>query len=448
MIDTADRAIAIVGLEAVMPGARDGATFWQNIKNKVYSISEVQPDRWDPALYYDADIAAPDKCYTKLGGWVRDFEWEPMKWRLPIPPKVSEQLDDGQRWSVALSRRALMQAGWPKWNVDDERVAVILGNAIGGEKHYSTSMRIQFPEFARELRNAPSFQAVPENIREQIIAEAHKSFVALTPGITEDTMPGELANIIAGRVANLFNFRGPNFTTDAACASGLAAINSAMFGLANHEFDVAVTGGVDRNMGIAAFVKFCKIGALSATGTRPFDAGADGFVMGEGASIFIMKRLADAERDGDTIYAVMTGIAGSSDGKGKGITAPNPVGQRIAVQRAWVNASVDPATVGLMEAHGTSTRVGDVAELSAMGEVFGKAGAEVGSIALGSVKSNIGHLKAAAGTAGLFKAVMSLHEKVLPPSLNFNVPNPNLDWASSAFKVNTCLLYTSPSPRD
>src|SRR5664280_818649 len=219
MIDTADRAIAIVGLEAVMPGARDGAAFWQNIKNKVYSISEVHPDRWDPALYYDADIAAPDKCYTKLGGWVRDFEWEPMKWRLPIPPKVSEQLDDGQKWSVALSRGALMQAGWPKWNVDDERVAVILGNAIGGEKHYSTSMRIQFPEFARELRNAPSFQAVPENIREQIIAEAHKSFAALTSGITEDTMPGELANIIAGRVANLFNFRGPNFTTDAACAS-------------------------------------------------------------------------------------------------------------------------------------------------------------------------------------------------------------------------------------
>src|SRR5674536_284777 len=353
MIDTADRAIAIVGLEAVMPGARDGATFWQNIKNKVYSISEVHPDRWDPALYYDADIAAPDKSYTKIGGWVRDFEWEPMKWRLPIPPKVSEQLDDGQKWSVALSRGALMQAGWPKWNVDDERVAVILGNAIGGEKHYSTSMRIQFPEFARELRNAPSFQAVPENIREQIIAEAHKSFAALTSGITEDTMPGELANIIAGRVANLFNFRGPNFTTDAACASGLAAINSAMFGLANHEFDVAVTGGVDRNMGIAAFVKFCKIGALSATGTRPFDAGADGFVMGEGASIFIMKRLADAE-------------------------------------------------------------------LSAMGEVCGKAGADAGSIALGSVKSNIGHLKAAAGTAGLFKAVMSLHEKVLPPSLNFN----------------------------
>src|SRR5664280_2625810 len=111
MIDTADRAIAIVGLEAVMPGARDGAAFWQNIKNKVYSISEVHPDRWDPALYYDADIAAPDKCYTKLGGWVRDFEWEPMKWRLPIPPKVSEQLDDGQRWSVALSRGALRQAG-------------------------------------------------------------------------------------------------------------------------------------------------------------------------------------------------------------------------------------------------------------------------------------------------------------------------------------------------
>ena len=160
-------------------------------------------------------------------------------------------------------------------------------------------------------------------------------------------------------------------------------------------------------MGVAAFVKFCKIGALSATGTRPFDAGADGFVMGEGAALFVLKRLADAERDGDRIYAVLLGIAGSSDGKGKGITAPNPVGQRLAIARAWQNAGADPATVSLIEAHGTSTRVGDAAELESLTSVFGSAGVAPGAIALGSVKSNIGHLKAAAGTAGLFKMVMA-----------------------------------------
>ena len=155
-------------------------------------------------------------------------------------------------------------------------------------------------------------------------------------------MPGELANILAGRIANLFNFRGPSFTTDAACASAMAAVNAAAEGLVDGQYDVAVTGGIDRNNNVAAFVKFCKIGALSATGTRPFDAGADGFVMGEGAALFILKRLADAERDGDRIYAVLLGTAGASDGKGKGITAPNPVGQRLAVERAWRNAGADP----------------------------------------------------------------------------------------------------------
>ena len=168
-------------------------------------------------------------------------------------------------------------------------------------------------------------------------------------------MPGELANIIAGRVANVFNLRGPNFVTDAACASGLAAMASSIEGLVNREYDAVLTGGIDRNMGASTFVKFCKIGALSATGTRPYGDGADGFVMGEGGTLFLLKRLADAERDGDRIYAVVLGMAGSSDGKGKGITAPNPVGQRLAVERAWQQAGVAPSTCSLIEGHGTST---------------------------------------------------------------------------------------------
>ncbi len=250
-------------------------------------------------------------------------------------------------------------------------------------------------------------------------------------------MPGELANIIAGRVANLLNFRGPGYTTDAACASALAALTSAATGLIDDQYDAVITGGVDRNMAVTGFVKFCKIGALSATGTRPFDAGADGFVMGEGAALFVLKRLADAERDGDKIYAVLLGVAGSSDGKGKGITAPNPVGQKLAVERAWRNAGADPSTATLLEAHGTSTRAGDASELDSLTAVFGGPDVAPGSIALGSVKSNIGHLKAAAGAAGLFKMTMALHDKVLPPSLNFVDPNPNVDWATAPFRVNT-----------
>ncbi len=437
MTTTMQEPIAVVGVSAIMPDAPDAATFWANIKAGRYSISDVPPGRWDPELYYDPDPRAPDKTYSRIGGWVRDFPWEPLAWRLPIPPTVSAQMDDGQKWAVAGTRSALLEAGWPDWTVDPERVAVIIGNAISGDKQHRTNLRIRFPVFARELRAAPSFAALPEPVREAVLAEAHASVVAGIGEITEDTMPGELANVIAGRVANLFNFRGPNFTTDAACASGLAAMSVAVRGLQAGDFDAAVTGGVDHNMDAAGFVKFCKIGALSATGTRPFDAGADGFVMGEGAALFVLKRLSDAERDGDRIYAVLLGIGGSSDGRGKGITAPNPIGQRLAVERAWAASGLDPAVATCIEAHGTSTRVGDATELASLTDVFRKAGAQTGSIALGSVKSNIGHLKGAAGAAGLFKTVLSLHEKVLVPSLHFEQPNPNVDWDDIPFRVNT-----------
>ncbi len=431
--------IAVVGVGAIMPDAPDADAFWANITGGRYSISEVPPERWDPALYYSPDHAEPDKTYSTIGGWVREFPWEPVRWKLPIPPKVADQMDDGQRWAISAAHSALVDAGWPDWNTDSDNVAVILGNAIGGEKHYETNMRIELPEVLRDLRDSESFAALPTEQREQIIDETRSHFLAHYGEINEDTMPGELANVMAGRIANLFNFRGPNFTTDAACASGLAAMSVAVEGLVDHRFDAAVTGGIDHNMGVSAFVKFCKIGALSATGTRPFDAGADGFVMGEGAALFVLKRLEDAERDGDKIYAVILGIAGSSDGKGKGITAPNPIGQRLAVERAWRSAGEDPATVTAVEAHGTSTRVGDATELQSLTEVFGAAGAARHQIALGSVKSNIGHLKAAAGAAGMFKMVRSLHDKVLTPSLSFKDPNPNVDWDASPFAVNTQL---------
>ncbi|GII05555.1 type I polyketide synthase [Planobispora takensis] len=431
--------VAVVGVGAIMPDAPDAAAFWANVKGGRYSISDVPAERWDPALYYDPDPKAPDKTYSRIGGWVREFPWDPLGWRLAVPPTVAAQLDDGQKWAISASRAALLDAGWPGWQVDPERVAVIIGNALGGEKHYRTNTRIELPEYLRRLREAPSFAALPEQVRQAVLRETATSYLAGYPPVTEDTMPGELANIIAGRVANLFDFRGPNFTTDAACASGLAAMASAVRGLQARDFDAVVTGGVDRNMGVAAFVKFCKIGALSATGTRPFDEGADGFVMGEGAALFVLKRLDDAERDGDRVYAVILGLAGSSDGRGKGITAPNPIGQRLAIERAWEGAGVDPAAATLLEAHGTSTRVGDATELGALSEVFTKAGARPGSIALGSVKSNIGHLKAAAGAAGVFKTVMSLHEGVLAPSLHFERPNPNVEWSAIPFRVCTGL---------
>ena len=437
MSTPAEHAIAIVGVGAILPDAPDAEAFWQNVTGGRYSISEVDPRRWDPDLYYDADPHAPDRTYSKIGGWVRDWRWEPLAWHLPIPPTVSEAMDDAQKWGVACTRMALADYGWPERPLDLERTAVVLGNAMAGEHHYLTSMRLSFPELARELAGTPTYAGLPADARAAIASELHANVEAWLPPTTEDTMPGELGNCLAGRIANLFNLRGPNFVVDAACASAMAAMDASIEGLVEGEFDAVLTGGIDRNMSAATFIKFCAIGALSGTGTRPYRDGADGFVMGEGAGLMLLKRLADAERDGDRIYAVVRGIAGSSDGRGKGLTAPNPIGQKLAVERAWAKSGLTPDACGLIEGHGTSTRVGDVVELTALAEVFAGAGLAPGSVPIGSVKSNIGHLKGAAGAAGLLKAALSLHHKVLPPSLGGEPPNPNLDWSASPFAINT-----------
>ena len=217
----------------------------------------------------------------------------------------------------------------PKRPLDLDRTAVILGNAMAGEKHYLTVVARLLPGICPRTGGSASFAALPEAVQRDITRELHDRM--------GKRLPEDHGRHHARRIGQLH--RRPHrehlqlprseFTADAACASAMAAISAAVEGLVQNDFDMAVTGGIDRNMGAPTFVKFCKIGALSATGTRPYAEGADGFVMGEGAVIFLLKRLADAERDGDKIYAVLRGIGGSSDGKGKGITAPNPVGQKF-----------------------------------------------------------------------------------------------------------------------
>ncbi|MFN8376495.1 MAG: polyketide synthase [Anaerolineae bacterium] len=425
---TADRAIAIVGLGAVLPEAPNAATFWQNILNKRYSIKQVPANRWRAEDYYHPDISVPDKTYSLLGGWVEGFSFDWKKFH--IPPRVAAAMDQGQQWALTIADMALADYGYPQRPLNTERTAVIMGTAMGGELHYQTFLRAAFPEYARALEHVEDFQQLPVELRERIRQRWHELAVNDMPPITEDSMPGELPNIVSGRIANVLNLQGPNFVTDAACAASFAAVNAAVELLTEHHVDAVVTGGVDRNMGVATFIKFCKIGALSATGSRPFGEGADGFVMGEGSAAFVLKRLEDAERAGDRIYAVIRGVGGSSDGKGKGITAPNPQGQQLAVQRAWENAGLDPSSATLVEAHGTSTRVGDVVEVESLSKIYGGTQRSIG---LGSVKSNIGHLKAGAGAAGLLKATLAVHHKIMPPTLNSERPNPNIDFSRTPF---------------
>ncbi len=423
--------MAIVGVGAILPDAPSAPAYWQNIRSRRYSITEVPRDRWRVEDYYDPDPSVPDKTYSKIGAWVRGFTFDWKGFR--IPPKVAAAMDEGQQWAVTIAAEALADYGYPARPLDTERTGVILGAAMGGEMHYITCLRVFLPEYANALASVGEFQALPEASRNALVEGMRQEVGRRMPGISEDSMPGELANVIAGRVANAFNFRGPNFIADAACASSFAALESACDLLAQDKADAILCGGVDRNMGPSTFVKFCKIGALSATGTRPFGDGADGFIMGEGAASFLLKRLDHAERDGDKIYAVIRGIGAASDGKGKGITAPNPQGQILAIRRAWEDAGLDPATCTLVEAHGTSTKVGDVVEVSSLAEVF--CGAPPRSIGLGSAKSNIGHLKAGAGAAGLLKAVYAIHHRELPPTLNADPPNPKLDFSATPFRL-------------
>ena len=241
----------------------------------------------------------------------------------------------------------------------------------------------------------------------------------------------------AGRVANRFDFGGANYTVDAACGSSLAAAALAVRELESGAADVVILGGADTVQNPFTYLAFSKTQAFSPRGRcRPFDARADGIVISEAVAMLVLKRLADAERDGDRIYAVIKGLGASSDGRAKGLTAPRPEGQVRASRRAYEKAAVSPATVGYVEAHGTGTAAGDLAEVNALTEVFGAAGATRGGCALGSVKSLIGHTKCAAGLAGLINAALALHHQVLPPTIGVESPNPRVDFAASPFRIS------------
>ncbi|MEW6775120.1 MAG: SDR family NAD(P)-dependent oxidoreductase [Bdellovibrionota bacterium] len=417
----ADTAIAIVGLGGLFPDAQDIPSYWKNIVAGKYSIREVPESRWPTKLYYSSDRAAPDKSYSKIGGFLEEPEFDSKSFK--IPPTVAVTMDSVQKVTLLAVREALRDAGYYQAKeFDKTRCAVILGNSMGGEVSHKYSYRLALPRIIEQLEKTPGWQKLPSEERKQILDQVAKDYLSQLPEITGGSMPGELANVISGRVASVFDLSGPNYVCDAACAASMAALQTAVRGLLAGDFDMAVTGGVDRGMDADSYIKFCKVGALSSEMSCPFDQRASGFVMGEGVGILILKRLADAERDGDKVYAVLRGMGSSSDGAGRGITAPSPTGQRKAIERAYKMAGVEPSTVTLVECHGTSTPLGDATETSVLRDWMNEHGAKPHSIAVGSVKSQIGHLKAAAGAAGLIKTVLALHNKTLPPTINFESP--------------------------
>ena len=397
--------IAVIGIGAILPGARDARQYWENILDTVDGITEIPPQRWDWRLYFDPDRNAPDKIYSKWGGFLADVEFDPM--RYGMPPKAIKAVDPMQLMTLEVVRQTLEDAGYGEREFDRENVSLILGASGGaGDVGAQYAVRAETTRFAGELDG---------------------EVAARLPSWTEDSFAGILLNVAAGRSANRFDFGGVNFTVDAACASSLTAIYQAVAELEDGRSDLVIAGGVDTVQGPFGYLCFSKTQALSPRGRcSTFDVGADGIVISEGIAMVALKRLADAERDGDRVYAVIKGVGGSSDGRARSMTAPHPDGQIRALARAYDKAGYSPATVGLFEAHGTGTVAGDTAELETVTRMLARHHARPKQSAIGSVKTLIGHTKATAGVAGLIKSALALHHRTLPPHANVTRPNPRI----------------------
>ncbi|MGF1465375.1 MAG: SDR family NAD(P)-dependent oxidoreductase [Sandaracinaceae bacterium] len=432
--------LAIVGVGALFPGADGAEGFLRQVLEARDAIREVPATHWLADAYYDPDVAAEDRIYVREGGFLDPVAFDPLRWG--IPPTVVPATDSTQLLALLVADEVLRDAGLA--GVDRDRISVILG-VTGAQKLLGEmNSRLQRPVWVKALREL--------GLPEPQIEEACRRIAAHYVPWQESTFPGVLGNVVAGRIANRLDLGGTNCVIDAACASTFGALAMAADELSLGHADAVLCGGADTMNDPFMFHCFAKTTALSRSGRcRPFDEAADGTMLGEGVGLFAVLRLEDAEAQGLPIYAVVRGIGRSSDGRARSVYAPRAEGQAKALRRAYAAAGYGPETVELVEAHGTGTAAGDLAEVSALTRVFDEAGrADRAWCALGSVKSQIGHTKAAAGAAGLLKAVLALRHAVLPPTRNVERPSAALRLDESPFHVNTVArpwIRTGDHPR-
>ncbi|MDJ0876304.1 MAG: beta-ketoacyl synthase N-terminal-like domain-containing protein, partial [Desulfobacterales bacterium] len=409
--------IAVIGMGCLYPDADEPAKLWQNVIAKHYAIDDMPADRLDPALYYDGDRKAQDKSYTKIAAVVKDFVFDHERYGYTEEKAV--RLSRSQQMVLETAYRAVADAGYLQ---DDLKldpqyaqstavvVATCLGNELGNDLH----LKYWYPELKHYLNQVEAFNTLEENERSRLLDHLR---AGMANGLDYEPVHGQLLNIEASRIAHHMGIEGINYVVDAACATSFAALDCSIKELLSGEYDMVITGGVNTNLAPESFVGFAKMGALSATGSYPFDERADGFVLGEGAGVLVLKRMKDALRDGDRVHAVIKGVGSSSDGKGKAIAAPNTRGQALALNRCYekMRDDVSVADIDYIEAHGTSTIAGDGAEIETLKQVYG--GNQ--PIGISSIKSQIGHLLGGAGYAGLIKAILAIQNETLPPNGRF-----------------------------
>ncbi len=415
--------IAIVGMSCLFPGSSNLDAFWQSMHDGAVHIREIPADRWNHAAFYSPDRRNAESTYARKIAYLDDIRsFGPEQYGMP--PRRAYPMDPQQRLFLDQSRVALDDAGY-RGRPLPKATGVYVG-ASGTEYRDLVASRQRARQLlGGELGRVPS---LPSDTLSGIVRNVSPA--------QKYTMVGLLSNMIACNVSGAFDLRGPALVTDAACSSALLAIHSAVLHLRTGICDAAIVGGVYTICTPDLLIGFSRIGALSGSDVcRPFDQSADGFVVGEGTGVVVLKRLDDAVRDNDHIWAVIRGVGLNNDGRGEGPMTPRLSGQVDALGRAYKDADVSPETVGYIEAHGTATSVGDLTEMAALKENLNSHGQGKANCAVASVKGNIGHTLAASGIAGFIRAVLAIDRGTIPPQAGLQTVRAELNLEGSGFHI-------------
>jgi enediyne polyketide synthase len=428
-------AIAIVGMACRYPDARSPVELWENVLAGRRAFRRMPPERLCAEDYYAADPGAPDRTYSWQAALIENYEFD--RARFNISGNTYRATDMAHWLALDIADQALTDAGLGD-DLPRECTAVYVGNTLTGEFSRANTLRLRWPYTRRILAAALAAEGWAPDKLAAFLGNLEQSYKQPFAPVGEDTLAGGLSNTIAGRITNYFDLKGGGYTVDGACASSLLAVTTACSALAAGDIGVALAGGVDLSLDPFELVGFAKTRALASGEMRVYDAHSDGFSPGEGCGFVVLMRYADAVAQRRRIYAAIRGWGVSSDGSG-GISRPEPEGQLLALRRAYCRAGFTPSTVVYFEGHGTGTRVGDATELHVLSQARREADAIVQPgarpAAIGTVKANIGHTKAAAGVAGLIKAAMAVHTQILPPTTGCDTPHAELTGDAPALRV-------------
>jgi acyl transferase domain-containing protein/SAM-dependent methyltransferase/acyl carrier protein len=390
--------LAVVGIACNFPGSNTPEDFWSLLKNGEDAVTEIPSDRWDTQEYFDADPSTKGKMYSKAGGFIDTIELFDNEF-FSISPREALNMDPQQRRLLELSWEALERAAIDPQTLRGSKTGVYVG--------------VTTNDYGEQI------------IRSHGLKDLDSFFLS-----------GNTANAIAGRISYFFGFQGPSLTVDTACSSSLTGIHLACQSLRSGESDVALAAGTNFILAPDASVATCSTKMLSPSGRcRTFSDDADGYVRSEGCGVVVLKRLSDAEKDGNPILAVVRGSAINQDGSSAGLTVPNGPAQEKLIRQALENAGMQPSDIGYLEAHGTGTPLGDPIEIRSAAAVYCQDRAVDKPLLLGSVKTNIGHLEACAGMAGFIKSVLCIHNRAIPPHLHFTKPNKAIPWKDYSISV-------------